>query len=307
MSDAARVLAAVALAFLAGDAAAQDPSAVRTAAAPAMRPVQVSKPMAPNGMIRIWSLAGSLHVVAWDRDSLSVTGEVPEDQPFFCGGNEKALKCAVNVPMKDEDGAAPARLEVRVPRGASVWLKCGSADIAVEGTGGDLDAYSVTGDVRVQGVGRNLAIETMGGHIQIAASATTLRLRTAGGSIALSGRAEDVDASSVAGDIVVRGGGVQRGRFESIDGAVRWIGPLTPGASLELASHGGPVEMHLPKSTRAQFVVSSYRGTFRNDVGGSKLATHDLNGRELTFALGAPTSTRVTLRNFKGPIALVKQ
>jgi DUF4097 and DUF4098 domain-containing protein YvlB len=279
--------------------------AAAQAPAPATRPVEARRALAPSGLLRNWNLSGSVRVVAWDRDSVVVTGRVPVGQAFFCGGRWDAMKCGVDVPPGSEGTVAGSTLEVHVPVRAQLWLKSGDGDLVVSGFGGDLDAYSVSGRIDVSGAARVLTLESMGGDITVAGSATTLRARTAGGAITLDARADDATATSVSGDVAVQGGKVRRARLESIDGAVRWRGPLAEGADIEVTNHGGPVELNLPPDATGTFAVHTYLGSVQSDFGPAQLrGAQDKNGRELSFVLGRPGSARVTVRTFKGAVAI---
>ncbi len=276
-------------------------------AAQALRHVDVRRALEPEGLLRVWNLAGAIRVVGWDRDSIAVTGSVPADREFFCGGLPRGMKCGVDVPMKEEGKAPGAYLEVRVPRRCQLWLKSGSGDLSVSDFDGDLDAYSVTGQIRVSGHARVVRAESMAGDIDLVGSAGTLRARTAGGGISLRVESSDVDASSVSGDLVVLDSRIRQGRFETVDGALRWEGPLPPSASLDFISHSGNVELVLPEDLSASFVIATYEGSVRNDFGTTKLVTaRDLNGRELRFSKGE-AEARVSIRTFKGKVALVRR
>ncbi len=276
----------------------------RTVALAPRHAVRVGRAAPADGIVRIWTVAGSVHVVGWDADSVDVSGESADGRPFHCVGPANGLKCGSWLATDDE--GAPARLEFRVPRQAAVWIKSASADIAVEGLAGSLEAYSVTGAVRVAGAAHVVAVESMAGDIDVRGASATLRLRSGSGSISLAGTADDVDASSVSGRVVIDGARIARGRFDSIDGGVLWSGPIARDAVLEFSSHSGPVVLRLPSQTAAHFSLSCYNGWIRSDFGGSGArGTRRPAGRTYTFTV-PPGGARVTIRNFKGSISLLR-
>jgi hypothetical protein len=294
---------AAALGLLAGAPA----SAQRAEAG--LRRVETRRAFAPNGMLRIWNLSGGVRVSGWDRDSILVTGTVPADQEYHCGGSLQGVKCSVDVPSREDGKVAGSQLEARVPRRAQLWIKTASADVLVTGiAGGDLDVYTVGGKIRVEGEARALNLESMGGDIEVVASSSTLRAKTASGTITVTGAADDAAASSVSGRILLSGGRFQRGRFESIEGDVRWEGAFLPAAFLEFIGHSGSTELAIPAKSSAEFTISTYQGTVQNAFGKSRLVdARDLNGKELTFAIGPRASARVAIRNFKGTIILSRK
>ena len=270
-----------------------------------VRKVEYRARMNDRGNLRIWSLAGTIRITAWDKDSLVVHGTVPVGFNFFCGGSVLGGKCGVDVPTKEEGNVPDSHLEIMVPRHLQLWVKSASADITVSAFDGDLDAYSVSGGIRLDGHAQAVTLESMAGDIEVAASAQTMRAKTASGAIHISGTVEAVDASSVSGDVFVTGGAFQRGKFESIDGNIRWQGPIRAHASLEFGSHSGTITLALPGTTAGDFTISTFQGSVQNDFGSAKLVdARALKGRELHFVLRGDERTRIVIRNFKGRTVL---
>ena len=268
--------------------------------------VQHSAQLNDRGYLRIWNLVGNTRITGWDKDSVVVRGVAPDGQQLLCGGNATALKCAINGADESED-TARVTLDIMVPRHIQLWVKSATADVAIMNFDGNADVYSVSGAINVAGHAQSLTLESMAGRIVVPASATTLRARTASGDIRLSGTAEDVEATSVSGNLYVAPAALERGRFESIDGAVHWQGSLAAGASLEFGSHSGTIELRLPATASGDFTISSFAGSVRNDFGSARLVQgRDLNGRELRFTLRGDEQTRVVIRNFKGATVLLK-
>ncbi len=285
-------------------AAASAPAAAQLPAVPAgSRAVESRHALPPDGFLRLWNLTGSVRILGWERDSVVVTGDVPEGVDFFCGVVARGEKCAVNVPMAEEAVARPAHLEVRVPRRAAVWVKSAGADISIAAVTGDVEAYSVTGAIRVDGHAHVLQVETMGGDISVSGSAESLRARTAAGAITLAVDADDADVSSVAGPVRITRGAIRQGRIESIDGGVHWSAAPAAGARLELTSHTGAIDLRLPAGAGGVFAVNSYRGDVACTVPGAR--RHDDRARrETTFTLPPAGDARLTIRSFKGAVTI---
>src|SRR5205085_1368564 len=82
------------------------------------------------------------------------------------------------------------------------------------------------------------------------------------------GASVDLGASTLSGTIVVRaagwqrgGTGVQRGRFESVTGDVRFDGELGRGGIVELESQSGAIALRLPRTTVADFDLLTIGGS----------------------------------------------
>jgi len=273
-----------------------------------MRKVEYRAALDGRGNLRIWNMSGSIRVTGWDKDSVAVSGAVPADQRFGCGGGAAGVKCAVDLAAR-YDGIEPgSTLMFMVPRRIQLWVKSSSADILVNNFEGDLEAYSVSGRIRVEGRVQTLAVETMAGAVDVPASSVTLRAKTAGGPISITGDVEDAQVRSVTGNIAISHSRVQRGSFESISGNTIWRGTVLPGAGLEFGSHSGTIELRLSPATGGDIAVSTFAGSVKSEFGPATFVrARDLKGRELQVALPGTTDARITIRNFKGSTLLLKQ
>src|SRR5437762_558007 len=257
-------------------------------------------PFAADGSVRIVNPAGRIRVIGWDTDSLAVSGRGPGS--LAAAGTANVRKLIVT---------GRTELEVRVPRGARVWVKSASADIDVVCVDGTLDLNSVGGAIHVVGTPADVTAETMGGPVELAGGSGRARVKTVSGDILLRGASVDLGASTLSGTIVVRaagwqrgGTGVQRGHFESVTGDVRFDGELGRGGIVEVESQSGAVALRVPATTVADFDLLSIGGSITNRL------TADVAERGRGGAGGAwrfstgPGGAPGTVRGFKGSICL---
>jgi len=278
---------ALAFSARAGSAAAQ-------ARLPQIPRIEQRWAFAADGSVRIVDPSGRIRVIGWDSDSLAVWARGPGH--FAADGNASVRKLVVT---------GRAELEVHVPRGARVWAKSTSADIDVEGVDGTLDLNSVAGAIHVVGTPADVTAETMDGPVEVAGGTGRTRVKTVSGPILLRGASVDLGASTLSGTIVVRaagwqrgGTGVQRGRFESVTGDVRFDGELGRGGIVELESQSGAIALRLPRTTVADFDLLTIGGSVTNRL------TADVGQRGvLRFSTGAG-GAQVMARSFKGSISL---
>src|SRR5207237_9070672 len=110
--------------------------------------------------------------------------------------------------------------------------------------------------------------EAMDGPVEVAGGTGRTRVKTVSGPMLLRGASVDLGASTLSGTIVVRaagwqrgGTGVQRGRFESVTGDVRFDGELGRGGLVELESQSGGVAMQVRGSSVADFTRGTLDGS----------------------------------------------
>jgi hypothetical protein len=123
------------------------------------------------------------------------------------------------------------RLEVELPRGATLDLECASADIAASRLRGEQRYRSASGSIRLTEVAGNVTAETVSGEVAIEAD----------GELRLGGR-------SVSGDITLRGGRLPSMALAStsgdieIDAVLDGAGPYgiqTVSGDVQVQAHGG--------------------------------------------------------------------
>ena len=268
----------------------------------AQRPVDAGFRLSRDASIRITVPAGRITVTGWDHDSVRATGSIPAGGgSWYGGGGGIAAKMGVEG---NETATGPgATLDIRVPRGARVWIKTVTTTVEVTGLTGELDALSVTGGITVRGATRALRLESLDGALHLEGDSSVARLRTGAGPIDVRLRTGDITATSVAGAVTIAATTLDRARVETVDGAVRYHGGLAARGALEVETHGGDVTLGLVGPVDAGFALSSVSGTIVVDLGGKPMRS---SGRPLEFSTGAATG-QVTVRTFKGKVEIRRQ
>ncbi|MFI5311900.1 MAG: DUF4097 family beta strand repeat-containing protein [Gemmatimonadales bacterium] len=269
------------------------------------RQLPVSLPLNPDGAVRIISLsdAGSIRVIGWDKDSIQVTGTIARTSSFHIGGTREGVKMF----WETEKGtstklAGISDVVIRVPARARVSVNSAMADVEATAIAGQLDVTAVGSHIRVQGTPSELRAETMNGDIEVTASPAYLRLKTATGHVTWTGSSEDVALTTVSGKMVINGGTVNRARFESIDGDIRFSGGVTKFATVTFDTHGGDVTLLLAKDTDAEVQAS---GPSSDLFGKRSTPGADIAKRQTNYATAGkpvPSGASIVVRTFKGRV-----
>lgn len=276
----------------------------------AQQKVDIRRSATPTVAVRIAGGFSNLTIVGWQHDSVALTGAVGAGTRLDGGslsprGAASGMKFFVEVP--DGASTAPNRLELRVPRGARVWAKGGSAEIAATGLSGGLDLNVIGGSVRVEGTLRELQVESMDGAVSFRGRVDFGRLKTATGDIVFDGGGEDVSLGTVSGGIRVSPAEteLQRGRFESVTGPITYRGSLYRAGDLRLDTHSGAIELHMPRRASLEVDAMTVTGTIENGWSSSRpIAGREGRGMELGFSSGTGGAL-VSIRSFKGSIRIV--
>lgn len=254
--------------------------------------------------IRVFNLAGATRVVGWDRDSVAVAGTVSAGGRLYGGGSRSAIKLGVEPGVPGADAPA-ARLEVRVPRGATVAVKSASADVTIAGLTGAVEVSSVSGTVTLTGDPRQVSVESMEGAVDLRTGAPVVRVRTAGAAATVDGPVHDLRVESVSGAIVVHGADARQARLESVTGPIRYEGALTRDGVLDVQTHESAVTLILPAGLGAAFDLTTFDGLLINRFG-SAAARPSRGGKPLRFTANGG-GARVTVRTLKGDVAVYRR
>ena len=259
----------------------------------------------PTVSVRLFAAVGSVQVVGWDRDSVHVSGTVANDSRVELGTPRttrvEGLKMFIEAAT--EQGAREGSLTLHVPRGARVWLKTGSSRIDVSEVTGGLDLNVVGGSITVRGSPRELRAESMDGAVTVDGTPEWMRVKTATGDIAVRG-GQNIGVSTISGTIEAKGGQVDHATLETTTGAIRFALALARGATVNMETHSGPIDVHLSRKAEVEVDAASVTSEIEN--GWSRMRpVAGREGRGMTLvSSGGISGGRLVVRSFKGRIAL---
>jgi hypothetical protein len=254
-----------------------------------------------DGSLRIQVSAGTVRIIGWDRDSVSVTGTIaPGGGTYYGGGRGRAGKMGIEA--RDLSGTGPgADVEVRVPTRARLWVKTVSASVNFEGVEGEVDCISVGGSLRIDGKPKVLSAETMDGIVTVEGASGVMRIRTGGGNISVRGPGGDITATSVGGSIEVTTDRLERGRLESVTGTVRFTGNVVQGGALEAETHSADVTLRFLGGLDAEVTMASVAGQAFNRL--TEKGSAQPKGKTAVFVSGEG-GAQVSARSFKGTVTI---
>ena len=271
----------------------------------AQQAVESRRAVTATASVRISGTFAELRIRGWNKDSVVITGTVPNDAHFAGGFLAPAgtVSPGAKFFVESPTGVPAGTLEVRVPAGARVWAKAGSATIDAEGVTGGLDLNVIGGSVHVTGSPRELTVEAMDGAIVVEGAPPWARLKTASGDITLGAGSEDAAVTTVSGDIRVAGR-YERLRISSVTGPVAFNGDLVRGGSLDVDTHSGTIDLRFSPKLSADIDVATISGRIENAFNKrAPIAGREGRGQELGFTAGNG-GARVYVRSFKGNVKL---
>ena len=259
-----------------------------------------------DGVVEIDGAGGTLKIVGWNKPEVWVTGTLGAGaEGLELGGSSRRVR--VDIESSGNPHSVISNLEIHVPAGSRVEVDAMSADIDVLDVTGTVTADTVAGSISVTGSAREVTLESVNGSVDVACACTRAHVESVNGSVTVKGAKGEVEASTVNGTLSVEGGSFERARLETVNGRITFEGALQKHASLDVESVGGSVDLLLPANTDAQFTISTFSGSIRNDWGVAPRKTSRFTQEEeLTFTAGAGGAT-VTIQTLSGDVIIAKR
>lgn len=242
-------------------------------APPAGAQVEIDRrrPAPARGELSISSAFGSIVVKAWERNEIAVRGQVAAGaEGFDFDGDKESTQISVSVPeawlhAPGEDAAFRSTLEISAPIGSRISIETVNATVAVDGFSGRVEASSVNGAVHVGGAPSEVEIETMTGAVDVAAQSAPMHVRSISGAVTIAGATGEVEVETVSGSVVIGGSNLTSLQVKTTTGAVTFRGSLGRQGGVEIETFSSPVQLFLPKATRAVFRVQTFGGKIQSD------------------------------------------
>ena len=276
-------------------------------AAWAGQPVNETRPVTPGTEIEIENLAGSLVIEGWDRDFLEVTGTLGDGvERLDIESDDEEISIEV---VFDEDfhgkHVDPTDLSIRLPRGAGLSVETVSASISVAGMRGDLELESVSGVIEVAGMPASLDAESVSGKVQVDVAPPGAELASVSGNVHVANAQGELEAASVSGSIVIEGGTIDGGDFETVSGNITCKAVPSGNGDIDMETMSGAITLVVDPGMAAYYEISTFSGSIKNAIGPeAERTSRHTAGKELSFNTGSG-GPRISMTSFSGSVKLL--
>ena len=277
-------------------------------------PINVTRPAAPTVHLSITNIKGAVNVTAWDRNEVQVGGNLGDGAvPLTIDGSENNLEIKVQAQgqsgwlnWSSDNAMSATRLDINVPRGASLKINVVSAPISVDGIdGGDIDINSVSGKVRIDAHTPQVEVKTVSGEIALAGKSSSASLQSVSGDILAPALGAETAVQTVSGHIQATGGPWQRLSLSTVSGDAQITGSLTPAGTIDVDSMSGDVQLQLPQALSSSVHAKTFSGNLRSDFGTPKQPEHG-PGSTLDTIAGSGAG-KISIETFSGDLRIRKQ
>jgi DUF4097 and DUF4098 domain-containing protein YvlB len=264
----------------------------------ASTPVDERHALKADAKVSVNNVAGSIAVETWDRNELSLTGELGDGvEKLEVTGDAAALNIRVVMPKKS-GSAEDTHLQLKVPAGVSLELEGISADINVQDTRGALSVNTISGNVSLDVRSSKIDVQTVSGDLHLSAPSGDIKIGTVSGDLSLEDMRGELHAESVSGDISVSGGPFSGIKLNTVSGDVQISGNLADKAAVTVESLSGNIVVTMPASLSANLAMKTFSGGLTSDFGDVPA-----DSRRVATRVGDGKG-KLTLSSFSGDITL---
>jgi hypothetical protein len=263
-------------------------------------------PAQPQGVVEISNVSGTVDVRGWDRQEVSVHGNLDEGVERVDVTSEAGhTVIKVVLPSHSHQGA-DADLHVQIPKGSELHVSAVSADVTTQGVLGVQRLNAVSGNVTAELAGSDLELKTVSGDVRLKGHGQPARLHigTVSGDVHLERGAGDLEANTVSGTLVVSLDSAHSVRVRTTSGDLRFEGKLTRGATFDALTVSGDLGIRVSADGGFAYEVSSFSGDITDCFDAkAESASKYGPGRELQGTRGEGAS-RVHLKTMSGDVHL---
>lgn len=230
--------------------------------------VDVSERVPADPIVKIDNMRGEVEIRAWDREEVSVTGELDdlaEGLTFEVDG--RRVQIEVQMPRNDVNWGDGSDLVIRLPSASRVSFKGVSTDVSIEGVTGGAGIGTVSGDIEVEDVGGQLLVNSVSGDVEVYGTEGRASVSTISGDIDIESGMRELQVETVSGDVEVELDEIEQLNGRSVSGSLELSGRLLEDGRIDLGSVSGDIRLDLGRPVNAELEIEAgIGGDIYNDM-----------------------------------------
>ncbi|HEX7964926.1 MAG TPA: DUF4097 family beta strand repeat-containing protein [Gammaproteobacteria bacterium] len=268
--------------------------------------VNESRPVKPDGEVRVDNLAGTVRVEGWDKNEVRVSGSLGgQVERLEITGDDSSLSIRVILPQHNCRDCE-ADLQINVPRSSRLEVSTVSADVEANDVNGSQQLGTVSGNIILRSGSGRVEVRTVSGDVTVVGSAKNAQVsgNSVSGTVHISNVDGSVDAESVSGDVRVSASHLTGVKMSATSGNLMFQGTLAKGGNYDFHNVSGDVQLAVGMNPSARFDLSSFSGGIDNSFGPKPTRVSKYSpGMELRFTNGA-ADAEVDAQTMSGEIHL---
>lgn len=266
--------------------------------------------------------SGSVNVVGWNKDKISISGELDEKaERLIFEQNGAQIRIKVDYDNIENWASDGSQLTVFMPKNIRMSFSSVSSDLTLKNLHGGIEAVTVSGDILATQASNNIELSSISGEIEsqnlsgkISLSAVSgdiedknstgrLQVKAVSGEVKINSSASEVFFNNVSGNSQLTLKEVIELRMSTVSGDIDANIRLKEKGLLKASSVSGDFDLVFQKDLKASFILkSNVGGDIVNKLSADKAEHSEYGpGAKLNFQLGDGSST-VTIGTVSGNI-----
>jgi len=243
-----------------------------------------------QGEIEIHNNRGKITLKGWDKNQVSVKGELDdltEKFIFTTEGDKTLIKVVLsetNMHSRSGDGS---NLKIFIPSNLAVQFGGVATDLDFSEVKNGIDINSVSGNVNLNKVDGRIYINSVSGNLELKALTGQLEISTVSGDVNGTVSSKKLTVNGVSSDIIIKTQQFEMAKLSTVSGDTKLYGQLESDGEIRLNSVSGNSYFYISDELNAKVVLDTGPGgNVVNDYSNEKPTSSFIGSEKLQFIAG---------------------
>ncbi len=198
--------------------------------------------MASDGEVEIRNSRGIIVLQGWDKDQVSVKGELDdlaEKFVFVSEGDKTIIKVVLPDRNSHSRSGRGSNLKIFVPINVSVQFGGVATDLEFSKVNGGVDISSVSGSIKLNDIGKRAYVNSVSGNINLKDISGSIEVSTVSGNVDANVSANKLTISGVSSNITVKTDSIEFVKLSTVSGDTKLYGRLAKDGEIKLSNVSG--------------------------------------------------------------------
>ncbi len=246
--------------------------------------------VARTGEVEIHNNRGSIVLQGWDKNQVTVKGELDDLTQkfiFVSEGDKTIIKVVLpdrNTHSRSGSGSA---LKIFVPIDVSVQFGGVATDLNFSKVNGGVDISSVSGSITLSKISKRAYINSVSGNIKLNDVAGSVEVSTVSGDVDAKVLAKKLIISGVSSNITVKTDNIELAKLSTVSGDTKLYGQLEKDGEVKLGNVSGDSYFYVKGDLNARVDLDTGPGgNVTNQYSDDKPASSFIGSEKLKFTAG---------------------
>ncbi len=246
--------------------------------------------MNATGEVEIHNNRGDIVVKGWDKNQVSVKGELDdlaEKFVFKVEGDKTYIKVVLPDRNSNSRSGKGSDLKIFVPMGVSVQFGGVATDLDFSNINGGVDISSVSGEIKISKINKRAYINSVSGDITLNDIAGKIEVSTVSGDVVAKVASKRLAISGVSSDISVKTDSIELAKLSTVSGNTKLYGKLANNGEIKLSNVSGDSYFYVQGELNARVALDTGPGgNVVNKYSDDKPTSSFIGSEKLKFTAG---------------------